>query len=113
MEKTGKLKTKRIKIDLDIEIEKICNFIQRQVGTMRRHGVVIGLSGGVDSALCAALCVEALGIEKVFGLILPEKESNPESAILAKRQAEKLQITTRTIDITPILDSFGTYCKRD
>ena len=81
--------------------------------SMRRDGAVIGLSGGVDSALSAALCVKALGKEKVFALILPEKDSNPNSANYAQKQAERLGIETKTIDITSSLEGFGTYEKRD
>jgi NAD+ synthase len=80
---------------------------------MRREGIVIGLSGGIDSALSAELCVKALGKECVLGLILPEKDSNPVSSRYAKKQAKKLDIETEEIDITSVLESFGTYKKRD
>jgi len=102
-----------LKIDCKSEVERICSFIQQQVRAMRRDGTVIGLSGGVDSAVSAAICVKALGKEKVFGLILPEKESNPVSAEYATKQAKELDIETETIDITPTLEAFGTYHKRD
>jgi len=59
------------------------------------------------------LCVKALGKESVLGLILPERESNPISAEYAEKHAEKLGITTKEIDITPVLESFGVYEKRD
>jgi len=64
-----------LKVDFNSEVERICSFIRQQVREMRREGAVVGLSGGIDSALAAAVCVKALGKEKVFGLILPEKES--------------------------------------
>ena len=102
-----------LKIDCKNEIENICSFIKQQTITMKRDGIVIGLSGGIDSALCAKLCVKTLGKEKIFGLILPEKESNIISAEYAKKQAEKLDIETETIDITSTLEGFGTYEKRD
>jgi len=69
----------------------------------------VGLSGGIDSAVSVALCVKALGREKVLGLILPERESNPVSADYARRHAERLGITWELLDITPVLDAFGTY----
>lgn len=100
-------------IDCKAEIENICSFIKQQTIEMKRDGIVIGLSGGVDSALSAELCVKVLGNEKVLGLILPEKESNPISAEYAKKQAEKLGIKTEEIDITSTLEAFGTYVKRD
>ena len=102
-----------LKLDSKSEVERICEFIRQELRDMKREGIVIGLSGGIDSALCAALCVEAIGKDKVFGLILPEKESNPISAEYAAKHARKLGIETETVDITPTLEAFGTYRKRD
>ena len=102
-----------LKVDCNSEVERICSFIQQQVREMRREGALVGLSGGIDSALTAAICVKALGKEKVFGLILPEKESNPISAEYAAKHAKKLDIETEKVDITPTLEAFGTYEKRD
>src|SRR4030042_652406 len=76
-----------LKIDCKSEVERICAFIQQEVHAMKRNGIVVGLSGGIDSALSAALCVEALGKDRIFGLILPEKESNPVSAEYAAKHA--------------------------
>lgn len=102
-----------LKLDCEHEIDRVCSFIKMQMDSMRRDGIVVGLSGGVDSALAGALAVKAIGKERVFGLILPEKESNPVSADYAWKQAESLGIVTETIDITPVLEEFGTYEKRD
>lgn len=102
-----------LKIDCEKEIGRICSFIYDQMLSMRRDGAVIGLSGGIDSALCLELCVKALGREKVFGLILPERESNPISKEYAQAHAQRIGIRTETIDITPALEGFGTYEKRD
>jgi NAD+ synthase len=102
-----------LKIDCASEVERICSFIKQQVRSMRRDGIVIGLSGGIDSALSAALCVKAVGKDRVFGLILPEKESNPISAEYATKHASSLGIETEIVDITPTLEAFGTYDKRD
>jgi NAD+ synthase len=102
-----------LNLDCEIETERLCSFIRDQLKAMKREGIVIGLSGGIDSALAMALCVKAIGPEKVFGLILPEKESNPVSAVYGKKHAEILGISTETVDITPTLEGFGTYNKRD
>jgi NAD+ synthase len=102
-----------LKIDSESEIDKICEFIEKQVATMKRDGAIIGLSGGVDSAVSAALCVKALGTTKVTALILPEKESNPISEEYAKKQAMSIGLDTITEDITGTLEGFGTYERRD
>jgi len=102
-----------LKIDCESEVGRICSFIQQQARAMKRDGAIIGLSGGIDSAVSAAVCVKALGKDKVFGLILPEKESNPISAEYATKHAKELSIETETIDITPTLEAFGTYEKRN
>lgn len=102
-----------MKIDSENETNRICEFIRQQVLIMRRDGAVFGLSGGIDSALSAELCVKALGKDRVFGLILPEKESNPISKEYALKQATKLGIETELVDIVPVLEGFETYKRRD
>ena len=96
--------------NLEKSVGSICNFIKNEISNkFQRSGAVIGLSGGIDSAVTAALCVKAIGHEKVLGLIMPEKESEPKSQILAKQFADKYNIKTEIIDISSILDSFGVY----
>lgn len=102
-----------LNINCQQETERICEFIRNQAASLRRQGAVVGLSGGIDSALCAELCVRALGKERVLGLILPERDSNPVSKEYALLEAKKLGISTEIVDITPTLDSFGTYEERD
>ena len=96
--------------NLEKSVNSICDFIKNEISNkFQRSGVVIGLSGGIDSAVTAALCVKAIGHEKVLGLIMPEKESESESQVLAKQFADKYNIKTKIIDISSILDSFGVY----
>ena len=102
-----------LRLDCETETAKICSFISQQINYFKRDGAVIGLSGGVDSALCATLCIMALGKERVLGLILPERESNPASSELAIKHAKEIGLDTIKIDITPVLEGFGTYSKRD
>jgi len=102
-----------LKLDLPAEADRIVAFIRDQLKWMHRKGIVIGLSGGVDSALAAALSVEAVGKDKVLGLLLPDKESSPQSAEFASKHAAALGIETILVDITPVLEAFGTYEKRD
>jgi len=82
------------------------------VEQFKRDGIVIGVSGGVDSAVIATLAVEALGPDHVYGLILPEKESSPSSRELAMKLCKKLKIPFSEVPITPMLDSFGIYEKK-
>ena len=100
-------------IDREKETQRVCAFIGEQMLSWRKKGAVIGISGGIDSAVCAELLVRTLGKDKVFGLILPEKESSPKSVVYAEKQAQKMGIAYETIDITPTLEGFGTYAKRD
>jgi len=79
----------------------------------KRKGAVIGLSGGIDSAVVAELCVRALGKDKVLGLLLPEKESNPISLEYGRKQAEKLGIETVFVEITKQLESLNLYDRRN
>jgi len=82
----------------------ICNFIKRK--TSSHEGVVLGLSGGLDSSLCAKLCVEALGAEKVCGLVMPSEFTSEADISDAKEVASQLGIRMKEISIQPILDSF-------
>jgi NAD+ synthase len=80
---------------------------------MRKRGVVIGLSGGVDSSVCAALCARALGPERVVGLLMPERESSSETLELGRLAAESAGITAVLEDISGLLDAAGCYARRD
>ena len=102
-----------LKIDCHHESERICSFIKQQLRAKKRKGVVIGLSGGIDSAVMCALAVRAIGLDKVVGLVLPEKESNPVSRQYAVSHAKTLGIEFREIDITPTVESVVSYDWRD
>jgi len=83
------------------------------VQRMRKRGVVLGLSGGVDSSVCAALCARALGPERVLALLMPERESSPDSLELGRLAAESAGITALVEDISGVLDAAGCYSRRD
>ncbi|MDD1675520.1 MAG: NAD+ synthase [Methanomicrobiales archaeon] len=88
------------------EVERIEQMIRHVLWRSGSAGVVVGLSGGVDSALAASLCVGALGKEKVRGFILPAAVSREEDTRDAQNFCDILGITCRTIAIQPILDTF-------
>jgi len=94
--------------------ENLPGFMKKTVtDQFKKDGIVIGVSGGVDSALIATLAVEALGADHVYGLILPEKESNPSSRELAIQLCKKLKILYSEVTITPMLQSFGIYTQKE
>src|SRR5690606_31479747 len=80
---------------------------------LHRRGLVVAISGGIDSSTCAALAVRALGPARVLGLILPERDSSDDSAARARVLAEHLGIRTEIIDIAPTLEAIGCYRARD
>jgi NAD+ synthase len=101
-------------LDAGEATRRIVDALRGQVGeTLKRRGLVVGMSGGVDSSLCAALAVRALGSKRVFGLFMPEADSDPESLALATSWAEQLGIDSAVEDITPTLDACGCYRRRD
>src|SRR3990172_1395704 len=101
-------------LDPQREVERISAAIRDTVSReLRRRGAVVGLSGGVDSSVVAALCAGALGKARVFGLLMPERESSPDSLSLGRLVAEALGIATAVEDITPILTAAGCYRRRD
>jgi NAD+ synthase len=103
-----------LKLDAPAEIERIAAAMRATVHKdFRRKGVVLGLSGGIDSSVVAALSVRALGRERVLGLLMPERESSGEGLALGRLMAENLGIQTILEDVTPILDAAGCYRRRD
>ena len=99
---------------MDSVVQHLQNFIHEQVyDNFRKRGIVIGISGGIDSAVAIKLCCDAIGKENVLAIILPEKESNPQSQEFAKKYCEKLGVKYEIDDITSILDSSKIYRTRE
>jgi len=104
----------RLRLDADAAVARIAEAVRVQVGEqLKRRGAVVAMSGGVDSSVCAAIAAHALGPERVLGLAMPERESDPESVALAREWAEELGIDFVLEDITPVLEAFGCYDRRD
>ena len=101
-------------IDCEAETARITARIVAMVGTeLRKRGLIIALSGGVDSSVCAALAVHALGAKKVFGLMLPEQDSSSTSLTRAKLVAEQFGIEYAVENIAPALEALHCYRWRD
>ena len=103
-----------LEIDYAREADRICEGLRQAVATtLRRRGLVVAISGGIDSSVCAALAVRALGPSKVHCLILPERDSDPDSAARAQLLAQTLGVAAETFDIAPALEAIGAYAARD
>jgi len=93
---------------------KIIQKLQQDVlHNLKRLGAVVGTSGGIDSSVCLALTAKAFGPEKVLGIIMPEKDSNQDSEMLAKELAATFKVRTIKEDITSALAGFRCYERRD
>ena len=79
----------------------------------KRRGAVIGISGGIDSSVTMALAVKAIGAEKVFGVMMPEKDSSPDSENMADKLAKKFGVEAVVENIRPALEGFKCYERRD
>jgi NAD+ synthase len=103
-----------LRLDAEEANQRITNALREQVlEVLKRRGVIVAMSGGVDSSVCAALAVRAFGAARVFAVFLPERDSDPESLSLATRWAEELGIEHVTEDITATLVACGCYRRRD
>jgi NAD+ synthase len=81
--------------------------------TLRRRGAVVGISGGIDSSVVAALCARAFGSERVVGLLMPERDSSSDALKFGRLLAAHLGITSIVEDIAPILSAAGCYARQD
>jgi NAD+ synthase len=98
------------KIDYPLEIEKISTFLADYLMSSMLKKYIIGISGGIDSALAAALAVKAIGKENVIGVMMPYKSSHPESLSDGRLLCEQLGIRHHTVDISPMVDAwFDTF----
>ena len=101
-------------LDCAAELARIGEWIPRVLTQkLRRRGLVVAISGGIDSSVCAALSVRAVGADKVFGLLLPERDSSGFSSERGRLLAEHLGIRYQVHDIAPALEALGCYQQRD
>jgi NAD+ synthase len=109
---------KRSPAVLEIDAPRVAERIAAEIRQivlcqLKRKGVVLGLSGGIDSSVAAALCAEALGSERVLGLLMPEEDSSADSVRLGRLVGDRLRIRTVLEDISPILRAARCYQRRD
>lgn len=103
-----------LEIDPAAVVSRIRDVLRQQLATsLKRRGLVVGMSGGVDSSVCAAIAVEAVGPKHVLGLFMPERESDPESLTIAQSFAKHLGIDSVTEDIATVLYGTGCYRRRN
>lgn len=101
-------------IDAVAETDRIVEHLRScVVGAFSRRGVVVGVSGGIDSSVALALSVRAFGPERVVPLVLQEKESSRENPQLVRRLCRTFGVTPVAEDITGALEGFGCYRRRD
>ena len=105
---------KTLELDYAQETEKIIRVLREVVmKRFKKKGVVVALSGGIDSSVVGALCVRAFGKERVLGLLMPEQDSAQETLELSRLISNHLEISTVCEDITGILEAVGCYRRRD
>lgn len=106
--------TAQLKLDEAAEVTRITARLRELLRRyLHRRGLVVAISGGVDSAVCAALSVRAVGRERVFGLLMPERDSASESTTRGQQVVRQLGIAHEEFDIAPVLEALGCYSRRD
>jgi NAD+ synthase len=100
-------------VDAAAEVARAGEKIRGYLVRTRRKGLVVAMSGGIDSSVVAALSVAAVGRERVLGLLMPERESSADTLRLSRLVADSLGIPAVVEDISPILDAVGCYRRRD
>ena len=102
-----------LQLDAEAEVARIVSVIREQVlGQLRRRGAVVGISGGIDSSLVAALCIKAFGSDKVLGLFMPEHHSSDDALRLGRLLAQQIGLETQLEDIAPALEGAGCYARQ-
>lgn len=100
--------------DVEAFVNTVCSKLKNDIHKiLRRSGGIIGISGGIDSSVTLALTVRAISSSKVRGIMLPEKDSSPESLELAKKLADKFGVKYIVEDISPALEGLNCYGRRD
>ncbi len=103
-----------LNLDAEYEVERIADTLRRLMkNNIKRRGIVLGLSGGIDSSVTCALAVRAFGPKKVFGLHMPERHSSDETLALSTMVSDHFAIDSDHEDISGILVAVGFYKRYD
>ncbi|QHI69771.1 NAD(+) synthase [Tichowtungia aerotolerans] len=103
-----------LRLDCEQEVEKTSKSLREILSRQfKKQGLIVALSGGIDSSVVGALCIRAVGKEQVFGLLLPEQDSSDATRRLGHQLVDHLGIATNETDITNILEAVGCYHHRD
>ncbi|TIQ15763.1 MAG: NAD(+) synthase, partial [Mesorhizobium sp.] len=100
-------------IDPAAETDRIVTALRNQLRGIRKRGLLLGLSGGIDSSVSVALAARAVGHQNVLCLFMPENDSDPESLVLGRLVADTFSVEAIVEDIGPILRAMGCYQRRD
>lgn len=101
-------------LDANAETNRLKNALKDTVAfKLKKRGAVVGVSGGIDSSVVLALCAKTFGPEKVLAVMMPERDSSPESKELATLLCEKFKVPYILEDITDAVNGFGCYERRD
>ena len=103
-----------LQLDAPTVVDDLVKTLKEQVGgQLKRRGAVVGISGGIDSSVVAALCVRAFGANKVLGLFMPERDSSDEALSLGTLLCDQLGLTPELENIGPALSALGCYARQD
>jgi NAD+ synthase len=103
-----------LRMDCAAEAERISRWIADALANrLHRRGLVVAVSGGIDSSVCAALAVRAIGAKRVHALLLPERDSSPSSTERGRQLVSHLGVAHDVFDIGPTLEALGCYERRD
>ena len=103
-----------LRFDREAEANRIGNAVRNQIRKqLRKRGAIVGLSGGIDSSVSAALCARALGRDNVLAVLMPEKDSESDSLRLGRMMVDAISIPYVIENIEPMLTAAGCYARRD
>ena len=110
---TNQLTRDSLKLDCASAVEDVTEAIRKTLTGFRRRGLVVALSGGIDSSVTAALCVRAIGAARVFGIHMPEKDSSAETLQLSQSISSHFGFSSVVEDITALLKAAGCYDRQE